>query len=448
MKELRDFQDKVVNKVCKSKEDILISAPTGCGKTFIAEMIMNELSKQNEDLNFIFVVPRIILIQQFLEELTAFKESDFDIIQAENTKLSGKRFIIASKDSLDNYIEKLPDNLIMFIDEVHEGLKQSFKLVQKIKPVRLFGLTATPERSDGLSFMKGIDLENEEKLHIYGLFDNYINAINIKEAQYLGYLSQLKYITRNDLETLDIKSKGIDEFTEEEVTELFDKYNIWGDLVKTYKKYGKNKDGSFKPALGFTNTIKMAEKVAKLFNDAGFNFKVISGKTPLKERFELFQQTKQGTLNGLVNADLLTYGFNCPEISYIFSCRHIKSRTLWVQMIGRGLRPGKPELTFVDHCDSLSEFANEYYDMPFLADHFNWFYNGISSLLKRELKKEAKESQLIRKELYKYIFNNNENLVVINQENRNKIMLKIIKEIKKENINLRKILGEQYVKSI
>ena len=263
-KELRDFQLKVVKKCINSNDDILISAPTGCGKTFIAEMIMNELLKQNEDFNFLFVVPRIILIQQFLEELTAFKESDFDIIQAENTKLSGKRFILASKDSLDNYIEKLPDNLIMFIDEVHEGLKQSFKLVQKIKPVRLFGLTATPERSDGLSFMKGIDLENEEKLHVYGLFDKYLNAITIKEAQNLGYLCQLKYVSRNDLETLDIKSKGIDEFTEEEITELFDKYNIWGDLVKTYKRYGKNKDGTFKPALGFTNTVKMAERVAPI----------------------------------------------------------------------------------------------------------------------------------------------------------------------------------------
>lgn len=96
-KELRDFQLKVVKKCINSNDDILISAPTGCGKTFIAEMIMNELSKQNEDFNFLFVVPRIILIQQFLEELTAFKKSDFDIIQAENTKLSGKRFILASK---------------------------------------------------------------------------------------------------------------------------------------------------------------------------------------------------------------------------------------------------------------------------------------------------------------------------------------------------------------
>lgn len=334
-KQLRDFQDKVVKNVCKSNEDFLISAPTGCGKTFIAEMIMSELSKQNELYSFLFVVPRIILIQQFLEELTAFKESDFDIIQAENTKLSGKRFILASKDSLDNYIEMLPNNLIMFIDEVHEGLKQSFKLVQKIKPERLFGLTATPERSDGLSFMKGIDLENEEKLHRYGLFDKYINAISIKEAQNLGYLCQLKYVSRNDLETLDIKSKGIEEFTEEEITELFDRYNIWGDLVKTYKRYGKNKDGTFKPALGFTNTIKMAEKVSDIFNEAGFNFKVISGKTSLKERYKLIEQTKNGIINGLVNADLLTYGFNCPEISYIFSCRHILSKTLWVQMIGR-----------------------------------------------------------------------------------------------------------------
>lgn len=443
-KELRDFQLKVVKKCINSNDDILISAPTGCGKTFIAEMIMNELSQQNEDFNFLFVVPRIILIHQFLEELTAFKKSDFDIIQAENTKLSGKRFILASKDSLDNYIEELPDNLIMFIDEVHEGLKQSFKLVQKIKPVRLFGLTATPERSDGLSFIKGIDLENEEKLHVYGLFDKYINAISIKEAQNLGYLCQLKYVSRNDLKTLDIKSKGIEEFTEEEITELFDKYNIWGDLVKTYKRYGKNKDGTFKPALGFTNTVKMAERVSNIFNEAGFQFKVISGKTPLKERYELIEQTKTGVINGLVNADLLTYGFNCPEISYIFSCRHIMSKTLWVQMIGRGLRPGKSELYFIDHTDSISEFSNAYYDIPFEADSFTWNYNGMTALLKRKNVQEKRESEKIRRELYKYIFNESEKLVLINQENRNRYMLELIKKLKNENNNLRKVLGEQY----
>ncbi len=443
-KQLRDFQDKVVNKVIKTKDDVLISAPTGCGKTFIAEMIIKELSKQKRKINFLFVVPRIILIQQFLEELTAFKREDFDIIQAENTKLTGKKFIIASKDSLENYIKKLPENLIMFLDEVHEGLKQSYELVQKIKPLRLFGLTATPERSDGLSLMKGIDLDNEEKLHKYGLFDSYINAISIKEAQNLGYLCELKYVSRNDLETLDIKSKGIDEFTEEEITSLFDKYNIWGDLVKTYRRYGKNKDGTFKPALGFTNTVKMAKKVASLFNKAGFCFKVISGNTPLSERFELIEMTKSGKINGLINADLLTYGFNCPEISYIFSCRHIRSKTLWIQMIGRGLRPGKKELFFIDHTDTISEFSNSYYDIPFEADNFSWNCNGMTRLLKQKLSQERKETERIRKELYKYVFNDNENLVLINQENRNKYMLELVKKYKNENESLRKVLAAQY----
>ncbi len=443
MKQLRDFQDKVVNSCIKSRENILISAPTGCGKTYIAEMIMFKLSKLN-DCSYLFVVPRIILIKQFLDELTVFKDSDFDIIQAENTKLTGKKFVIASKDSLDKYGKKLPEKLIMFIDEVHEGLKQSFELVQKIKPVRVFGLTATPERSDGLSFIKGIDLDNEEKLHKYALFDKYINAISIKEAQNLGYLCDLKYVSRNDLETLDIKSKGIDEFTEEEITELFDKYNIWGDLVKTYKRFGKNKDGTYKPSIGFTNTVKMAERVVDIFNNAGFTFKVISGTTPLNERYSLIEDIKNGKINGLVNADLLTYGFNCPEISYIFSCRHIKSKTLWVQMIGRGLRPGKPELYFIDHTDTISEFSNIYYDIPFEADNFNWQVNGMTSLYKRKQTFEKKEAAKVRKELYKYVFNENENLVLINQENRNMFMLEIIKKYKQENINLRKVLGAQY----
>ena len=441
---LRDFQDKVVNKCCQSKDDILISAPTGCGKTFIAEMIIARLAKENPEWSFLFVVPRIILISQFLEELTVLNENDFDIIQAENTKLTGKKLIIASKDSLGKYIDSLPENLVVFFDEVHEGLKQTYELASKIKPLRLFGLTATPERSDGLSFMKGIDLDNEEKLHKYGLFDKYINAIGIKEAQNLGYLCELKYVSRNDLDVLDIKSKGINEFTEEEIGELFDKYNIWGDLVKTYKKYGKNKDGTMKPALGFTNTIKMAEKVAKIFNDSGFKFKVITGQTSLKTREILIDDVKSGKINGLVNADLLTYGFNCPEISYIFSCRHIISKTLWVQMIGRGLRPGKAELFYVDHADSLSEFSNNFYDIPFEADNFSWNYNGMTSLLKRKLAQEKRESEKIRRELYKYVFNESENLVLINQENRNRYMLGLIKNLKLENTNLRKVLAGQY----
>lgn len=443
-KELRDFQLKTVIECVKTKDNVLISAPTGCGKTYIAEMIMFELSKQNENFNFLFVVPRIILIQQFLEETTVFKENDFDIIQAENTRLSGKKIILVSKESLDNYIEKLPNNLVMFIDEVHEGIKHSFNLVQKIKPLRCIGLTATPERNDGYSFFKGVDLENEEKLHQYGLFDRYIDAISIKEAQNLGYLCDLKYISRNDLDVLDIKSKGVDEFTETEITELFNKYNIWGDLVKTYKKYGKNKDGTYKPALGFTNTVNMAEKVAIIFNNAGFNFKVISGTTPLKERFSLIEDTKTGKINGLINADLLTYGFNCPEISYIFLCRHIKSRPLWVQMIGRGLRPGKPELYFIDHTDSISEFSNAYYDIPFEANNFNWNVNGMTTIYKKKLIKEKKETAKIRKELYKYIFNKDEKLILINQENRNRYMLELLKKLKEENNNLRKVLSLQY----
>ena len=108
VKQLRNFQDKVVNTVCNSREDILISAPTGCGKTFIAEMIMKRLSELNKNYNFLFVVPRIILIQQFLEELTAFNESDFDRIQAENN-IGGLRYIC--KCDCGNEIEVLESDL-------------------------------------------------------------------------------------------------------------------------------------------------------------------------------------------------------------------------------------------------------------------------------------------------------------------------------------------------
>lgn len=69
---------------------------------------------------------------------------------------------------------------------------------------------------------------------------------------------------------------------------------------------------------------------------------------------------------------------------------------------------------------------------------------SLSFVYKRKQTFEKKEAAKVRKELYKYVFNEKENLVLINQENKNKFMLEIIKKYKQENINLRKVLGAQY----
>jgi hypothetical protein len=76
------------------------------------------------------------------------------------------------------------------------------------------------------------------------------------------------------------------------------------------------------------------------------------------ERASLIGKLKSGAVNGLVNAALLTYGFDAPVVSYAFSVRYIRSRPLWVQMVGRVIRgaPGKEKAIFVDHTGTINNF--------------------------------------------------------------------------------------------
>ncbi len=164
MKELREYQSQIVNKVIASEKDMLICLPTGSGKTFIAWSVIKALNE--EGLTVVFVVPRLELIEQAVNEF-----GDVDVIWSDKTNLTGKKCVVASKDSLRTQYKCVPECSVLIFDEAHISLEQTFNLVQLIKPLRVLGLTATPERMDGKALLKGVD----------PLIDN-IKDINTQEA--------------------------------------------------------------------------------------------------------------------------------------------------------------------------------------------------------------------------------------------------------------------------
>ena len=186
MKQLREYQQKIVNKVLASNKDTLISLPTGGGKTVIATAIMQGLSG-----TVVFVVPRLELIKQAKSEFADL--GDVDIIWSGKTTVTGSKYIIASKDSLrcESRKKLLPEHVTMIIDEVHVSIEASWKLVQSIKPDRVIGLTATPERKDGKALMKGSDV-----VHKYGIFDEIVNEETVPSLIRKGFLSPLHYYAK------------------------------------------------------------------------------------------------------------------------------------------------------------------------------------------------------------------------------------------------------------
>lgn len=381
LKELREYQKRIVDKVVDSDKNLLVCLPTGSGKTFVAWSVIQALNAKG--LSVVFVVPRLELIEQARNEF-----GDVDVVWSDKTKLTGKKCIVASKDSLRTQCGKIPGNVVLIFDEAHISLEQTFSLVQLIKPARVLGLTATPERMDGKALLKGSGC-----LHKFGVFDELLQEETVSSLIRKGYLCPLKYYTKPIDGIVDVKPDRADgqELSDEQMAGIFDANRVWGDLVKSYETYGID-NGVKRPALGFTSTIAMGEKVCRIFNDAGYNFKIISGEMTIKERKLLVSQLKNREIDGLVNAALLTYGFDCPDVSYAFSCRHIKSRPLWFQIVGRILRncEGKSDAVFVDHGDSVSEFEEPSCSLPILDPYIVWKVNG-----------ETKEEKLRRKKAQK-----------------------------------------------
>lgn len=426
MKELREYQEQIVNKVVCSERDLLICLPTGSGKTFIASAVIQVLNANGNTV--VFVVPRLELIEQAVSEF-----GDADVIWSNKTKLTGKKCIVASKDSLRTQCNYVPENSILIFDEAHISLEQTFTLIQMIKPLRVLGLTATPERMDGKALLKGSDA-----LHKFGVFDELLQEETVSSLIKKGYLCPLKYYTKPIEGIVDIKPDEANgqELSDAQMTDIFDTNQVWGDLVKSYETYGIE-NGIKRPALGFTNTIAMGKKVCEIFNEAGYNFKIITGEMSVNERKELIRQLKERKVDGLVNASLLTYGFDCPSVSYAFSCRHIKSRPLWFQIVGRILRicEGKENAIFVDHGDSVSEFEEPTCSLPILDPCIVWKVNGETKE-ERQRRKKAQKKERDSLKILQELDPLPCRMVEIKPEDTWERMIKVLQRLKALNDNL------------
>lgn len=433
IKKLRPYQQNIVDVAVRSDRDFCICLPTGAGKTVIANAIMENLSTKA-----VFIVPRLELIAQARNEF-----GDVDIVWADKTEITGKKITIASKDSLRSQFKQLKfgqdEPITLIFDEAHVGIKQTSALVEAFRhnytKVRVLGLTATPERMDGLALLKG-----SNNIHKYGVFDEVLQEETVSSLIDKQYLAPLHYYAKPIEGITDVKPDSSlgEELSGEQMTQIFNENGIWGDLVECYEKYAIV-NGKKRPAIGFTVTVAMAEKVADVFNSAGYNFKVIHGEMNVRERRELIEALRTGAVDGLVNAALLTYGFDCPPVSYAFSCRHVKSRPLWFQMVGRILRtyPGKTDAIFIDHGDSISEFSEPNNPLPILAPVMDWRADGEDKDLKKERKKRMKKAQDTMK-LIQELAPLPADMVEVTVEDTYTRLIHAVQNLQRENGSLRK----------
>jgi superfamily II DNA or RNA helicase len=232
-------------------------------------------------------------------------------------------------------------NLII-VDEAHHATGKTTwgKVLQFYSRAKVLGVTATPARLDGQGLGVAAD----------GFFDAMVMGPSVADLTAQGYLSPaVVYAPKTQLDLSGVKTRGGD-YAQNELAAAMDKATITGDSVATYRK---NCDGQ--PAIAFCASVAHAEHVAEAFRAAGYRAASVDGGMDSKTRADRVADLGNGRLQVLTSCDIISEGVDIPIVSAAILLRPTQSLSLYLQQVGRVLRPfpGKPHATINDHVGNV-----------------------------------------------------------------------------------------------
>jgi hypothetical protein len=224
------------------------------------------------------------------------------------------------------------------LDEFHHAAAPSYdRLLSHLHPRELLGLTATPERSDGLSLLHWFDGRMAAELRLWDAIDQH----RLTPFVYYGISDGL------DLREVPWRrGRGYDV---EGLEKLYTGNDAWARLV--LEQLRRRIDGlAAMRALGFCVSIEHARFMARVFREAGIAATAIWADTPPAQRRAALIDLDQRRINVLFSIDLFNEGVDLPAVDTLLLLRPTDSPTLFLQQLGRGLRrsPGKTVCTVLD----------------------------------------------------------------------------------------------------
>lgn len=359
MKELRDYQLKSVADVRNAFRNgalaPLLVSPTGSGKTVIISHICNQLN--NKGRRSLVLAHRQELVTQTSAAL-ADNGIHHSICAANEVirtatkfhlKETGRSFyryeseiMVASIQTFVNRMADYPPFDFILIDEGHHAVAGTWMKVLNAYPsAKLLGFTATPERLDGKGLGK----------HCGGIYDALVIGPSVQSLIDRGYLTKPRvFAPPMQLDLKGIKTVAGD-YDRKELGFRMEKPRIVGDVVEHYRKLCGGV-----PAIAFCATVEHAQKMAEAFREAGFQSACIDGKMDDFSRRQAIDDLGKGKINVLTSCEIVSEGTDIPRVGAAILLRKTKSLGLYLQQVGRALRPypGKSETIILDHvgnCD-------------------------------------------------------------------------------------------------
>ena len=350
--ELRDYQRESVDGLynywaSKAGDNPLIVAPTGSGKTAILAQIIKDAMSYPDTRVLVVTHVKELLEQGASGLLKLYPEADFGIYSAGlKQKVLNKPITFAGIQSVwERAYDMVPAPDLVLIDEAHLLPKNSEtrynRFIADLKicnpDVKVVGLTATPYRLDSGYLHKGKG----------AIFDGIAHDIPISLLMDQGYLSPV--ISKGGLKQIDLTGVGKrgGEFIESELATAASDPELIESTVKEVVKLASDR----KSWLVFSSGVNHAHLLADEFDRHGIDVGVVTGTDSSAVREKTIADFKSGKLKCLINVNVLTTGFDYPEVDAIVMCRATASCGLYIQCIGRGTRvaEGKENCLVLDY---------------------------------------------------------------------------------------------------
>lgn len=340
----RDMLERLeVEREVHDRHQNLLVAATGTGKTVIAAIDYRNLRRKlGRDLRLLFVAHRREILEQSLRKYQeVLDDANFGESLHSNEIPENWTHVFASVQSLHpRTLERLaPDHFdIIVIDEFHHGTAPTYRrIIDHFTPTELLGLTATPERMDGLS------IQDE-------FFDGRIAAeMRLWEALENDLLSPFHYFGISDSTDMTAITWKRGSYDTKDLSNLFTGNDARARLVVRAVQDKVTDPGAMR-ALGFCVSVEHARYMAGFFRRAGFNAVALSSDTPKDERKAALAELKSGSMQVIFSVDLFNEGLDVPDVDTLLLLRPTSSATVFLQQLGRGLRrsEGKAVLTVLD----------------------------------------------------------------------------------------------------
>lgn len=330
---LRPYQEDVINKLrvaMRSHKAVLAVSPCGSGKTALATKMLGAAAQRGK--RSFFICHRAELIEQ---TAAAFKKSDisFGYIASGYIPNPYEPIQIVSIDTLKGRLDKVQSPDFCVWDEVHHCRAAGWSTVRTAyDKAHHVGLTATPERLDGLG--------------LGSHFTHMVKGPTIKWLIDNGYLCDYKLYAAPRVPDFSQVHTKMGDYDKKELTDIMDKPHITGDAISHYQKLSAGKR-----AVVFCVNIEHSRHVTEQFKSVGISAEHLDGKTPKEERRKIINRFRIGQTKVLCNVGIISEGFDLPGIETVIVLRPTASLGLYVQMVGRALRPveGKPHAIILDH---------------------------------------------------------------------------------------------------